>query len=622
MARQGTVKSCVRVQVFSKLSAGPVVYSGRRRHVQIAIDPVHVDRARQSIGNLADRKTMKACNVYPLETVADYVAGHLSDTDAAAVRHHLDGCSECRAAAERLGRLHDALARSETMASRHVPAQDHARIMQEAAAMAASRRRIFSFSRGSVFRIAATAAAAVLIVAVAWYFEHQASTAGERAMAVAVSSVGRIFINGDEVTLEANQPLVTGRTIRTGREARLVMTVPDVARLELNQNTSVRLDGHAGGAALCRLSDGEVYVETIDVADQAPSVLLMRTPSGTVESAPGAAYDLRVVPENTAGFWDRSPGPMLASETVRVLGSTGPRAGVTLAVIRGQVTYRPTDGEPVTVEADSLLVSGPDDATPTVRPVAARRFALWRMSDEELFAMAKPHLAELFGARVVGQLPGQRVELQYDFRSPSELEHDWTYEPSEWLAPSKDRDFVRLRAPDAVNVPLGERPEMVTRATFIGEPDVTLNVTVDPVRQSFAGWAFRTTGSESGEADLVAAGADVRSKGPGGVDLRLTVDGQTRSEAQVSSGPTFDFGGRIEGGAAHVVFGPAKQDATVIVGAVPEAVARRLHDRHHPEALRIVLRAAGPDVVIRHVTIKAQPDPRWLRAELGRLLAE
>jgi len=588
----------------------------------MAIDAVHVDLDRQSIRNLADRKTMKACNVYPLETVADYVAGHLSDADAAAVRRHLDGCSKCRAAAERLGRLHDALTRSEAMATRHVPAEDHARIMQEAAAMAASRRRIFSSSRGSLFRIVATAAAAVVIVAVAWYFEHQASTANDRIMGVTVSSVGRIFIDGDEVTLEANEPLVVGRTIRTGREARLVMNVSDTARLELNQNTSLRLDGRAGSAALCRLSDGEVYVETIEVAGQTPSALLMHTPSGRVESAAGAAYNLRVVPESTAGFWNRCPGPMLASEGIRVLGSTGPRVRVTLAVIRGAVTFRPTDGEPVTVEADSVLVFAPDDATPTVRPVAAKRFALWRMSDEEVFALAKPHLAELFGARVVGQLPGQCVELQYDFRSPSELQHDWTYEQSEWLAPSKDRDFVRLRNSEAANATSGQSPELVTRATFIGEPDVMLNVTVDPVRRSFVGWAFRAVGRESGQADLVAAGADVRSKEQGGVDLQLTVDGQARSEAQVLSGPTFDFGGRIEGGAAHVVFGPAKQDAATIVSAVPETVARRLHDRSHPEAIRIVLRAAGPDVVIRRITIKAQPDPRWLRAELSRLLAE
>ena len=565
---------------------------------------------------------MNACKVYSLETVADFVAGRLDDAETAAMHRHLAGCPQCRTAADRLRRLHEAMLRSDTLAARHVPAEDHAHILREAARMAAgeaaSRRKIFSFSRGSLIRIAATAAAAALIVAGAWVLEHRSQSEPGTVMAEAVTVRGNLFIDGQPATLKPGDSLTTGSRVRTGRDSRLALTLADGVSVELNENTTLGLNGWAEGRALCQVSEGQIYVaKAAPKAGRAPSVLVVRTPVGHIEAAAEAAFDLKVVPITAASFWTRSSLTPLAFEGGDVLGNVGPQAQVRLTVLQGQVTFRPADGEPLVVEADSLLAYDPSDATPSVRRVETQRYVLWRLADDQVFALAKPHLAELFAARLVTPLPGQRVRLDYDFLSSAEFEHDWTFRGQQWRL---YLNYLRLRAPEAIEQAAAERPEIVTRATFIGDPEVTFDVTVDPVRESSIGWALRSAAPADSTVS-VAGSADVSFKGQGRIDLSLAIDGKPdRRQTAPSPGPAFNFGGRLEGDMAYVLLGPAQEEAVAAMAeTVPDVTLRRLHNADHPEPLRIVIRAAGPDVIINHITIQAQPDPRWLRAALADL---
>lgn len=564
---------------------------------------------------------MNACKVYTLETVADFVAGRLDDAETAAMHRHLAGCPQCRAAADRLRRLHEAMLRSDALAARHVPAEDHARIMQEAALMAASpygRRTILKFTRGSLIRIAATAAAAAVILVGAWVLEHRSRPQRGTDMAVAIDVRGKIFLDGNQTALKSGESLKVGSRVRTGRDSRLTMTLADGASVELNENTTVGLDGWAEGRALCQVSEGEIFVaKTAPKAAETPALLVVRTPVGSVETAAKATFDLKVVPRTVASLWTRFSLTPLAFEGGDVLGNVGPEAEVRLTVLEGRVTFRPAGGEPLVVEADSLLAYDPSDAKPSVRRVETQRYVLWRLADDQVFAMAKPLLAELFAARLVTPLPGQRVRLDYDFLSSAEFEHDWTYRGQQWRL---YLNYLRLRAPGAAEQPAGERPEIATRATFIGDPEVNFDVTVDPVRDSSIGWALRSA-ADAGASTPVAGSADVSFKGQGRIDLRLAIDGKPdRAETHPSPGPAFNFGGRIEDDMAYVLLGPTQEESVAAMAeAVPDATLRRLHDADRPEPLRIVIRAAGPDVIINRITILAQPDPRWLRAALADL---
>ena len=566
---------------------------------------------------------MKPCRVYPLEQLADFVAGRLASEEAEAVRGHVAECAACRGAAARLARLSDAMSRCESLADCEVPEGDHRRIIDEAASRmsgdATAHRRVIRgrFVGRGWLRLAATAAAAVVIVGGAILLELKSRPDLGPEMARTVALTGKVFVNGEDAGLGAGEALRAGHVLRTAAGSRVSLALAGGAEVDLNEHTSLKLQQAGQGRTVCRVGEGQVYVSLAPV-ETAPAVLEVQTPVARLETT-GARFDLRVTPRTVAGLGVRPAGlTLLAAEGVDVLGHVGPRAEVRVTVLEGQVAvYLWGDNEAIEVSANTQLRYDPALVRPETTTVAGDRFVLWRLSDEEVFGQAQRHLPELFAGQIT-VLPGCRVRIDYDFLSGAELDHDWRVVSNFWTL---HRNALRARVPvgggDASD---GHRAEIVSRAPFVGDIEVGYEVTADPTQPSAVGWAFRYAGRQAGGAATagrpVAGGAEVAVGDGGGVALQLALEDKTyRTQSGAAPGSVFTFGGRIDRGKAHV----SLQDSDVMAETLPDATQRRLYRVDGPEAVHVVVSAGGPDLFIGKVTVIGRPDPRWLRRALEAL---
>ena len=567
---------------------------------------------------------MKPCAVYSLEHVADAAAGRLPEAEAALLRDHAQACPACREALTRLARVNDSLLRSDALAERHVPERDHTELMDRIArlagreAPAAERPRTLVFRRPAVLRWVLTAAAAVVIVAGALILEMRSTDARGTPMATALSSRGSVFIDGKAVTLQVNETLRAGQTLRTGRDARIDLRLTTGIRVELNSNTTIGLRGAYGEAVVCDLPEGQLFVEIgVPAAVDSPGrTVRLRTPVGTVESS-GGQFDLRVVPRASA-WLGAGRLMLLALQGGDVLGHTGPLAELRLTVVSGDVIFRAPDEQPITVAAGHQLRYDPPTVTPEVRTVDAERVTVWRLDDEALRALAGRHLADLFAARRAAPLAGGRVQLDYDFLSAAEFEHDWAADSGAWQT---HRDFLRVGTP--AGAAAGEAPpSIVSRVAFVGDVEVRFDVTVDPVRPSTVGWAMRYAEPQpTGVAAPVAGGADIRFDGEDRMTVSLSIEGRAAISKTVgAAGPAFSFGGRIDDAVASVLLGPSGGEPTAAMAeTMPETTLRRLHQAERPAPLRVAVSARGPDVVVSRITLVGRPDAAWLRQALTDL---
>lgn len=565
---------------------------------------------------------MKPKEVNRLEVLADFVAGRLADDEARAVRRYVDESPEGRRDVERLRRLHEAMMRSDDLVARDVSEAAHRQLMDEVARVAAGTRSapaelapsIFHglFGNRPAWRIAMTVAASVLIVVGAVVLEFKARPPAGAEMAQAVAARGTVYVGGEPASLEPDTMLREGQTLRTGADARLSLRLVTGAEIDLNQQTSLTLQATSERRTLCRVAEGQFYANVAKpVAKAMPTVLVVNTPVGRIE-ATEAAFDLKVVPQSVSARWRHGPRlALLATEGIDVLGYVGPVADVRLTVVSGEVAFHPTDDAAVTVPAGSQLRYDPSLAASDVREVEVRRYILWRLGDEDVFRLARRHLGNLFAAQMVTPLSGQRIRLDYDFLSSDELENDWQCVGDLWRL---HRNALRVRMADDTKQPA----EIVSRATFVGEPEVRFDVTISPTRTSLLGWAIRYARQAADGAVPIAGAAQVRFDGQGRADLRLDLAGTPgKTKSSPSPGPMFSFGGRIEEGQAYLLLGQVQEEPSpVLTEAVPEATLRRLHHVGRPDPFRIVISALGPDVFINRIVIIGRPDPAWLRTRL------
>lgn len=584
---------------------------------------------------------MKPCRDHTIEGLADLVAGRLGRDEAETLRRHLDDCSECRQVVGRLQRVQAAVLRAEGLAQQHALPVDHARIMRQAADMAVKPRgagaaRGWFLRRSPTARAIVTAAAAAVIIAGAVFLELASRPRLGPAVAWSRAVRGTVFVDGRQATLGVAEPLRAGQAVRTGPSARLSLGLAGGAQIELNENTSLHLESAAEGQAVCRVSEGQMVADLGATGSSSPppagadgqpvepaaaaSLLRVRVPVGEIETS-DARFDLKVVPRSVASFRPPFGGmTILAAEGVHVLGDVGPKAEVRLTVLRGEVVFRPAGGAaPCRVDADMQLRYDPDTVKPEVRPVRADRYVVWQMSDEDAFSLAQEHLAELFAGQAT-VLPGRRVRLDYDFLSSAELENDWHAVGGAWTL---HRNALRARAPGGQPAAAdGRSPEIISRTPFLGDVEVSYEVTVDPAHASTVGWVFRYappagTGAAADPIDAPVAGmAEANVGGTARTRIRLAVDGRTSEKTtDASPGAVFAFGGRIEKGTAYV----SLQDTDVLAQAIPVATMGRLYHADEPQPVNVVVTAGGPDLFISRLTVIGRPDPRWLRRALERL---
>jgi ferric-dicitrate binding protein FerR (iron transport regulator) len=566
---------------------------------------------------------MKPQEVYSFEVLADFVAGRLTDDEAQAVRRYVDESPEGRRAVERLRHLHEAMMRSDDLVARDVSEADHRRLMEEVARVAVRTRGSQAeaapsilhglFGNRPAWKIAMTVAASVLIVVGAMVLEFKARSPVGAEMARAVAARGTVYVGGEPASLEPNTMLREGQTLRTGGDARLSLRLVTGAEIDLNQHTSLTLQATSERRTLCSVAEGQFYANVAKpVAKATPTTLVVNTPVGRIE-ATEAAFDLKVVPQSASARWRHGPRlTLLATEGVEVLGHVGPVADVRLTVVSGEVTFHPADDATMIVAAGSQLRYDPSRVTSDVREVEVRRYILWRLGDEDVFRLARRHLGDLFAAQMVTPLSGRRVRLDYDFLSSAELKNDWQCVGDLWRL---HRNALRVRMTDGAEP---KAAEIVSRATFIGEPEVRFDVTISPTRASSLGWAMRYAHRPDGSAP-VAGAAQVSFDGQGKIDLRLDLAGTpSKTKSSPSPGPMFSFGGRLEEGQAYLLLGRVQEEPSpVLTETVPEATLRRLHHADSPEPVRVVISALGPDIFINRIVVIGRPDPNWLRASLA-----
>jgi len=557
-------------------------------------------------------ETMKPCQLYNLEDLAELVAHRLGDDRAAELRRHLDDCPACRAAADRLARLTDAVLRAEALAERDVPEADHHRIVDaasemlsgEVAAEPADHIGILRgfFRRPVVRRAMAMAAAAVFIIGAIFFLKWTVSPPLGPEVARAVAVRGNVFVDGDDhAVIHQQDRLRIGRRIATGRASRLSITMVGGEEIELNENTSLTLQQADDSRTVCRLDQGQVYVK-LNPADRRRR-LVLKTPVGRVEAVT-AEFDLYVSPRSVARLWRGSGnGPAMLAAAPAVLGTVGSPAEVRLTVISGEATlYVTGDPVPVTVRADQQVVYDPESGKPAPQKVRAERHVLWRMADEEVFRLARQHLVQLFAGQVE-VLPGGRVRLDYDFLTSREMT-DWQVVGNQWMLHLNALRFRQGNGPG----------EIVSRIWFLGDVEVEFGVTVDLQREASFGWQFRPVGDTADAA--VAAFAELAIDKEPQLKLSLTFGGRSRPGMTARlPGQQFRFGGRLDGDSAFLSL--AGDDVTE--APVPDEILRRLHDNDNPQATRVVVRAGGADLFITNLTVTGRPDPRWLRSRLKEI---
>jgi len=555
---------------------------------------------------------MKPCEVYNLEDLADLVADRLGDDRAAELRRHLADCPACRAAADRLTRVNDALLRAEDLNWRDAAEADHRRIMSAAsemlsgqtAAEPAVRGGILRgfFRRPAVQRAMAMAAAAVFIIGAIFFLRWTVDSSLGPEVARAVAVRGNVFVDGDDqAAIHQQDRLRIGQRIATGRASRLSITMVGGEQIELNENSSFALQPSGDSSTVCRIDQGQIYVK-LNPADR-KHLMVLKTPVGRVEAVT-AEFDLYVSPRTVAHWWRGSAaGTTMLAAAPAVLGTVGSPAEVRLTVISGEaILYVTGDPVPVTVRANQQVRYDPESGKPAPQKVRAERHVLWRMADQQVFRLAQQHLVQLFAGQVE-VLPGRRVRLDYDFLTSREMT-DWQVVGNQWTLHLNALRFRQGNGPG----------EIISRASFLGDVEVEFGVTVDLQRKAACGWQFRPVG-DTADAGVTAFAELAVDKEPE-LKLSLTFDGQNRPGMTARlPGQQFRFGGRLDGDSAYLSL--AGDDITEL--PVPDALLRRLHDKGNPEATRVVVRAGGADLFITNLTVTGRPDPRWLRTRLKEI---
>lgn len=554
---------------------------------------------------------MKPCEVYRLEVLADFVAGRLADPEAEALGRHLAACPGCRQAVARLGRLHDAMLRSQALAEPEVREDDHARIMRQVFLRQAETRRrpaVGPARNRSLVRIILTAAAAAVIIGGVLFLELKPRDHFGAEMARATTSRGKVSLNGRPVALKADEPLREGHVVETGADARVSIRLSGGALVDLNERTALSLEAVGSGGAICRLDGGQLYVDLEGGEGVAP--LSLRTAVGQIVTC-GAKFDLKITPRSVASRWPGRSGPlMLAAESPMILGNVGPKAELRLAVVKGEAVFAAAgDSTPYRVTAGMQLSYDPDLGLPRTRAVEAERYTCWRMKAEDLFALAQRHLPELFAGQAVA-LPGRRIRIDYDFLTSHELD-DWRVIGDCWTL---YRNALRVRLPGGEGrLPQAGLARIVSRAAFVGDTEVSYEVTVDPSRSSTVGWAFAYARDDADDAAVIGS-AEVSFAGDRPVTVKLNIEDLRLAEGPAPSpGPVFALGGRIDRGWAYL----SLADRDALDGCLPQVTQQKLYSAADPESLNVVVSAGGPDVFIRKLTVIGSPDPAWLRAALG-----
>jgi hypothetical protein len=558
---------------------------------------------------------MKPCTAYKFEVFTDFVAERLAGDEAAALRRHLAACPACAQSVARLTRLWAAMERAEDFREPQVLELDHQRIMRGAADLLAgrapetqeaSRRGVVGrlFQNKKLLRALAMGAAAVFILGSAIFLEYQARKSVGTQIARTVALQGHVYLEGRDAPLRANEQFQVGQGVRTARQARLTLKIADGAAIELNESSAFHFDFADAARTACVLPQGEAYVDL--ASSSAGGVLEIRTPSAVVQTS-GAKFDLKVSPRSFArrDSWAGGLVTLAVAAAPAVLGAVGPQAEVELTVLEGEVSFS-WQGESQPVKAGEQLRYDPAAVKPEVRPVQAERYVLWRLPDEDVSRLAKDHLAELFAAKAAA-LPGGRVQLDYAFETTKELS-DWRLSGNEWTVL---HNALRARPPQ------GGQSQIESGVPWIGDVQVSFDVTVDSQRRSTVAWLLRPAGEQLKAAVTISANANVAREGT--LQVALAVDDQAATTREARwPGPEFRMGGRLDKGMAYVTL----QDADVLTAALPDEVSRRLYDASNPQAMRVILQASGPEVFIGQVTLLGRPDPQWLRGALQKLFSD